>query len=161
MKYIISMGSNLGASRTILKEAMATLEEKGCHIEKKSSLYRTPPWGKTDQPDFFNAVLLVDFRGTPEALMALLLWVEKQFGRTRDIHWGPRTLDLDILYGENIKIHSDFVTIPHPFFWDRLFVLVPLADIEENFVFHGQSVRERIEALGNASGIQKISWEDE
>ena len=96
-KYIISLGSNQGNSLAILRRAAATLEAaEGLHIEKKSAIYETLPWGKTDQPVFLNAVMEISWEGPADALMVLLLSVEKEFGRTRDVHWGPRTLELDL-----------------------------------------------------------------
>ena len=83
--YIISLGSNQGNSLAILRQAAQALEAaEGLHIEKKSAIYETLPWGKTDQPIFLNAVMEISWEGPAEDLMALLLSVEKQFGRTRD-----------------------------------------------------------------------------
>lgn len=85
--YIISLGSNQGNSLAILRQAAQVLEAaEGLHIEKKSAIYETLPWGKTDQPVFLNAVMEISWEGPAEDLMALLLSVEKQFGRTRDVH---------------------------------------------------------------------------
>ncbi|WP_337412234.1 2-amino-4-hydroxy-6-hydroxymethyldihydropteridine diphosphokinase [Clostridium sp.] len=120
-RFYISMGSNMGNSLEIFRKAFIRISEiPGLSIVKASSIYNTKPWGKTDQPDFLNAVLLITFDGEGEALMRELLAVEQEFGRRRIIHWGPRTLDLDILYGENTTCHSELLTLPHPWFWDRL-----------------------------------------
>ena len=125
--YIISLGSNQGNSLAILRQAAQALEAaEGLHIEKKSAIYETLPWGKTDQPVFLNAVMEISWEGPAEDLMALLLSVEKQFGRTRDVHWGPRTLDLDLIYSDGIRSDTSFLHLPHSYFWERPFVLVPM-----------------------------------
>ena len=119
--YIISLGSNQGNSLAILRQAAQALEAaEGLHIEKKSAIYETLPWGKTDQPVFLNAVMEISWEGPAEDLMALLLSVEKQFGRTRDVHWGPRTLDLDLIYSDGIRSDTSFLHLPHPYFWSGL-----------------------------------------
>lgn len=159
MKYFISMGSNEGPSEEIMAAAVHAM---ACHplidVRKVSSLYETPPWGKTDQAAFLNAVIEADWQGTPEALMKFLLETEKGFGRKRIIRWGPRTLDLDLIYGENVERETEFLHLPHPFFWERLFVLVPLAEIEPEFVFQGQSINSRIEELGGGKEIKKAEF---
>ena len=98
MKYFISMGSNEGPSEEIMGAALHKLSLMPfLSISKVSSLYKTPPWGKTDQAEFLNAVIEADWQGTPEELMRLLLDTENSFGRKRMMRWGPRTLDLDLL----------------------------------------------------------------
>ncbi len=139
-RFYISMGSNMGNSLEIFRKALVRISEiPNLSLVKASSIYNAKPWGKTDQPDFLNAVLLVTFHGEGKELMRELLAIEQEFGRKRIVHWGPRTLDLDILYGEDIACQSPLLTLPHPFFWDRLFVLVPLAEITH---------KRRLSALG-------------
>ncbi|MFQ9401255.1 MAG: 2-amino-4-hydroxy-6-hydroxymethyldihydropteridine diphosphokinase [Dialister sp.] len=82
----------------------------------KSSFYRTVPWGKKDQPDFLNAVVAGRWENTPEKLLQLLQKIELRFGRIRKIHWGPRTLDLDLIYGDEVVKNTQFLKLPHPFF---------------------------------------------
>ena len=144
MKYFISMGSNEGPSEEIMGTALHKLSLMPfLSISKVSSLYKTPPWGKTD------------WQGTPEELMRLLLDTEKAFGRKRMVRWGPRTLDLDLLYGENVEKQTEFLKLPHPFFWERLFVLVPFAEIMPYFIFKGQDIQSRIRELGGGREIVK------
>lgn len=160
--YIISLGSNLGDSLSILRGAAQALEEReGLHILQKSSFYRTAPWGKTDQPDFLNAVMEITWQGEPEELLACLLSIEQQFGRKRDIHWGPRTLDLDLIYGGTLTRASEFLRLPHPYFWERPFVLVPLEEILPDFSFQGTAIHPRIVELDGYKEIEKTedSWE--
>ena len=101
--YIMALGSNMGDSLGILQSAFKRLGEENVYILKASSFYRTKPWGKTDQPDFINAAALVAWEGTAEELMTLFLKIEKEFGRKRDIHWGPRSLDLDLIYSDCVR----------------------------------------------------------
>ena len=162
--YIISLGSNQGNSLAILRQAAVTLEAaEGLHIEKKSAIYETLPWGKTDQPVFLNAVMEISWEGPAEDLMALLLSVEKQFGRTRDVHWGPRTLDLDLIYSDGIQSDTPFLHLPHPYFWERPFVLVPMADVCPDFMYQGTSILSRIWTLHGEKEVKRTAygWEGE
>ena len=124
MKYFISMGSNEGPSEEIMGAALHKLSLMPLlSIGKVSSLYKTPPWGKTDQAEFLNAVIEADWQDTPEGLLELLLDTEKAFGRRRMMRWGPRTLDLDLLYGENVEKQTEFLKLPHPFLWSGFLCL--------------------------------------
>lgn len=161
-RYIISLGSNQGDSLAILQQAAQVLEgHEALQICQKSSLYRTAPWGKTDQPDFLNAVMEIEWQGEPEALLTWLLEVEQQFGRKRVIHWGPRTLDLDLIYGWTVRRASDFLRLPHPYFWERSFVLVPLAEILPDFFYEGKAIHDRVLELADYKEVEKTdySWE--
>ena len=102
-----------------------------------------------------NAVIEADWQDTPEGLLELLLDTEKAFGRRRMMRWGPRTLDLDLLYGENVEKQTEFLKLPHPFLWERLFVLVPFAEIMPCFIFKGQDIQSRIRELGGDKEIVK------
>ena len=162
--YIISLGSNQGDSLRILQQAAKALEEnKQLKILQKSSIYKTLPWGKTDQPVFLNAAIVLSWQGEPESLMQFLLEVEKVFGRKREIHWGPRTLDLDMIYGWSIERQSELLRLPHPYFWERPFVLIPIEDMIPDFTFQGMSIHQRIEALHGYKEVEPTtySWEGE
>lgn len=127
----------MGNSAEILSGSVRTLnQDERLRVLKKSSLYKTKPWGLTEQAVFLNAVIEVSWTGEPEELMEFLLQVEKSFGRIRIRHWGPRTLDLDMIYNSEIESNTDFLKLPHPFFWERPFVLVPLEEIYPDFVFN-------------------------
>ncbi len=160
-QYIISLGSNQGKSLSILRGACKCLEnDEQLHIIQKSSIYQTLPWGKMDQPVFLNAAILVSWQGEPEDLMRLLLETEKVFGRTRDIHWGPRTLDLDLIYGWSIKRQSDLLHLPHPYFWERAFVLIPIEEMLPDFSYDGVPIHQRIVSLDGYKEVTKTkdSW---
>ena len=105
------MGSNEGPSAEIMGAALHKLSLMPLlSIGKVSSLYKTPPWGKTDQAEFLNAVIEADWQDTPEGLLEVLKDKEKAFGRRRMVRWGPRTLDLDLLYDEGYQIPQGSVT---------------------------------------------------
>ena len=162
-QYVISLGSNVGDSLGILKRAVKVLsEDPRLQVEKKSSLYKTKPWGKTDQPPFVNAAIEVSWQGEPDELMTFLLQVEKLFGRKRDIHWGPRTLDLDMIYGWHVESQSKLLRLPHPYFWERPFVLVPMEEMTPQFSYEGISIGDRIAMSHGYEEVEKIqsSWED-
>ena len=163
-QYIISLGSNQGDSLRILRQAAKALEGNNTlKILQKSSIYKTLPWGKTNQPVFLNAAILVSWEGEPEALMHFLLDVEKAFGRKREIHWGPRTLDLDMIYGWSIERQSELLRLPHPYFWERPFVLIPMEDMVPDFSFQGTSIHQRIMELQGYKEVERTtySWEGE
>lgn len=157
MKFIIGLGGNLGDSARILADALLALEKQGIVISKKSSLYQTKPWGLTEQPTFYNAVVEVEWDKSPEMLLQEMLAVEKLFGRTREIHWGPRTLDLDLIYAEGVELDTAFLCLPHPYFWERPFVLVPLAEIIPDFTFKGESISDRIEKIDGNKEVKKLT----
>lgn len=112
-----------------------------------------------------NAVIQAEWNGEPEELMRRLLRIEQEQGRTRLVHWGPRTLDLDVIWGEHIISDSALLRLPHPFFWERAFVLVPMAEIAPGFSYHGQTIEARISELdserwcGGQNGIGRMTME--
>ena len=126
----IGLGSNLddpiGHVSSALKE-LALLEE--CELIKASSLYSSAPVGPQDQPDFINAVAEIATELSPEALLDQLQSLEQKHQRVRERHWGPRTLDLDILLYGNQIIETERLSVPHTFMHERSFVLYPLAEI--------------------------------
>lgn len=126
----IALGANLGDPVQTLKDA--TLHLSGLpqlQFLRSSSLYTSTPMGPSDQPDYVNAVCCADTNLAPLELLDLLQAVENQFGRQRLRHWGPRTLDLDLLLYDNLIIDEPRLTVPHPGMTDRDFVLIPLAEL--------------------------------
>ena len=159
--YIMAFGSNMGDSISTLEKALDRLgKDRRLSLKKVSSFYRTKAWGKTDQPDFINGAALISWEGTAEELMTLLLTVEKEFGRKRDVHWGPRTLDLDLIYSEGITRNTDFLHLPHPWFWERPFVLVPVEEMIPRFTFKGEDIHRRIMELNGYDEVEKIDDEE-
>jgi len=139
MRAFIGLGSNVGDGRTQL---VAALEQVGCLPETEvlrcSSLYRTAAWGIENQPDFTNAVAELETSLVPRDLLAALLAVEKQLGRQRsNRQWGERTIDLDLLCYEQVVMKDADLQLPHPRMHSRAFVLIPLTELEPDFVIPG------------------------
>lgn len=160
-KAYIGLGSNIGDRESNLIRARFMIEGlEGVIITRESSLYLTAPWGKTDQEDFINQVIELDTYLSPLELLYRLQEIEIKLGRQREIHWGPRKIDLDILlYGrENIDLKE--LQVPHPYMMQRLFVLVPLAEIDSELVFpDGSKIEEvlaRLTKSADVSDLQKL-----
>jgi 2-amino-4-hydroxy-6-hydroxymethyldihydropteridine diphosphokinase len=132
-QLFLSLGGNLGNTREIFEGAYPLIEKKIGKISVYSSIYQTEAWGPILQADFLNQVLLVNTSLKAEACLAEMLEIEREFGRERKERWGPRTLDLDILYyGDQVIAESD-LSIPHPRIAERKFILTPLAEIAPTF----------------------------
>ena len=116
-----------------VRRAFDRLGETGT-VLARSSLYRTAPWGVTDQPPFVNAAALVDTVLQPHALLAALKRIERDEGRVATFRWGPRVLDLDILTYDDASVAGPELTIPHARLHERAFALVPLAEIDPSYV---------------------------
>ncbi|MDF2119060.1 2-amino-4-hydroxy-6-hydroxymethyldihydropteridine diphosphokinase [Roseiarcaceae bacterium H3SJ34-1] len=143
----LSLGGNVGDVPQAFIKALARLAAAGAEIAACSSVWRTPPWGKTDQPDFFNIAVLVRTSLDPRALLALCLDIEKSAGRSRAERYGPRTLDIDILtYGDEV-IDEPGLTIPHPRMLERAFVLVPLSEIAPEMQVEDAKISEALKSL--------------
>lgn len=129
-KAYIALGSNIGDSRAFLDNAVEKISENpAVRLLKKSSYILTKPYGGVEQEDFLNGCVELETYLSPEHLLEFLHTVENEARRTREVHWGPRTLDLDIiLYGDKI-INSGFLTVPHSDMQNRMFVLEPLCEI--------------------------------
>lgn len=146
----IALGSNIGDSETYLNEAVEKIGQiPTCTVEKVSSYLVTEPYGVTDQPDFLNACLKMRTLLYPEELLKELNRIEKEAGRERIIHWGSRTLDLDILLYDDIVLEEDDLCIPHVEMHKRSFVLEPLAEIApyKRHPVYGKTVREMLEEI--------------
>ena len=143
-KVYIGLGSNLGNKSENIHNALVLIDNiDGVNINKASSLYLTAPWGKTDQDDFINQVVEIVTNLPPLDLLHRLQDIEIKLGRQRDEKWGPRNIDLDILlYGEEI-IQLEELKVPHPYLLERLFVLIPLQEIDAEIIFpDGTKIRE-------------------
>lgn len=151
----LSLGSNMGDRFRFLKRAVENLNKAGVDVLKSSSVYETSPVGYTDQPDFLNAVLKVRTFYSPYQLLSVVQKVEKDLGRKRDIRWGPRTIDVDILLYDNVSISEEHLTIPHPEMLKRAFVLVPLREICPDIALFGHTVDYYIQSL-KEQGIRRL-----
>lgn len=128
MEVILSLGTNLGEREANLTNAVNELSSI-CQIIKLSNVYETAPWGKLDQARFLNQIVIADTNLEPQILMNEILLIEKRLGRIRTEKWGPRIIDIDILYYDNLIVEGEDVKIPHPLLQDRKFVLEPLNEI--------------------------------
>lgn len=132
---VIALGSNMGDSESHLNTALTALRSHpNVRVQSVSSFYQTAPEGYLDQKDFINAACLIETLFSPTALLTYLQALEQQAGRKRDVQWGPRTLDLDLIYYDTLISHSPALTLPHPRAHERTFVLEPLAEIAPNYV---------------------------
>jgi 2-amino-4-hydroxy-6-hydroxymethyldihydropteridine diphosphokinase len=150
----IGLGGNLGDPLRQMAEALRRLDaDDGVRVETVSPVYRTPPWGKTDQPDFMNCCAGLCTSLDPEALLALCLATERGLHRERSERWGPRTIDIDLLDHDGRTLRTDSLELPHPRLTERAFVLVPLAEIAPDLAVGGRSIRDwrdRVETAGIA-----------
>jgi len=128
----LSLGSNLGDREAFLNEALHRLEAEGVHVVRRSSIHETEPQDFRDQPWFLNMAVKVETDLTPQELLAAIQKIESEMGRQRIIPKGPRTIDLDILFYENLILKTPELEIPHPRLTQRLFVLDPLSEIAPN-----------------------------
>lgn len=133
-KVYLLLGSNEGDRISWFQKAMAELEQTAGKITAKSSLYETAAWGKEDQPDFLNMALCIETILNPETLLQATQTIEQHLGRQRTVHWGQRTLDIDILFYDDMVMSSATLDIPHPYIQDRRFALVPLNEIAPGLV---------------------------
>ncbi len=139
MKAVIALGSNLGDPKENLDLALALLRE-ATEVKKVSSYYVTKPVGYEDQPDFVNAVCIIETELPAMELLKMLHGIEKTMGRERTIKWGPRTLDLDIIQYGAMLSNAEELTLPHPRAHERKFVLEPWHEIEPDAILltHGK-----------------------
>jgi len=155
-KHIIylALGSNLGDRAANLKEAIASLPPQ-MDVKSKSKVYETPPWGYEDQPRFLNQVLKAQTYLEPEPLLKHIKRLEIALGRKATFRNGPRLIDIDILFYDEVVMNTPTLTLPHPRLHERGFVLLPLMDIAPDLVhpLSGRSVREMMAAC-NLGGIK-------
>jgi 2-amino-4-hydroxy-6-hydroxymethyldihydropteridine diphosphokinase len=149
----LSLGSNLGDRAANLKQAVASLAPQ-MRVKKKSKVYETPPWGYTEQEPFLNQAVMVTTYLEPEPLLRHLKRLEVALGRKASFRYGPRSIDLDILFFDDVVMETPALTIPHPHVHERGFVLMPMMDIAPDHVHPvaKRSIREMI-ALCNTEGI--------
>jgi 2-amino-4-hydroxy-6-hydroxymethyldihydropteridine diphosphokinase len=153
----VALGSNLNNPLHQIQQAIVSLRELPHSVlETHSSFYRTPPWGKTDQADFINAVVKMKTYLTPDALITELQKIENQQGKQITEKWGPRTLDCDLILYGNAIIIDETLTIPHPRMKTRAFVMIPLMEIEPTLILpDGGAIQDCIKQC-DTTGIEKI-----
>lgn len=155
-RVFIGLGGNIGSVIGSMVTALDGLDRhKDVRVLARSCLYRTPPWGDENQDDFINACALLETGLEPVELLAVLKKQEKKLKRTKTRRWGPRTIDLDILLIDDVELDSTTLEIPHPRMTERGFVLMPLADLDDQVVVRGRSVRDWL-SEANLFGITRI-----
>jgi 2-amino-4-hydroxy-6-hydroxymethyldihydropteridine diphosphokinase len=139
MKAVISLGANVGDPKANLDLAVALLRE-ATEVISVSSYLQTKPVGGPEQSDYLNAVAIVESDLPAKDLLALLNGIETAMGRTREIHWGPRVIDLDLIQYGGLLVHDEKLTLPHPRAHERRFVLAPWFEIEPEAILltHGR-----------------------
>lgn len=131
----LGLGSNIGDRKANIDRAIELLKaQRDVEIIKASSIHETAPVGYRDQPDFFNAVVMIETRLKPRELLNAVLSIESLMGRKRTIRWGPRVIDIDILLYDNERLDEDDLHIPHPRMLEREFVMKPLAEIAPDLI---------------------------
>lgn len=152
----LGLGGNLGDPAATMAAALRIVDaDPNTRIVAVSSLYRTPPWGNTTQPDFLNAAAAVSTRLSPRELLDLCLAAERRLKRVRAERWGPRLVDMDILSFGGLTVTEAGLEIPHPRMLERAFVLTPLAEIAPNLMIAGEPVFVHL-ARVNATGVEKL-----
>ncbi|MBO0733274.1 MAG: 2-amino-4-hydroxy-6-hydroxymethyldihydropteridine diphosphokinase [Methylocapsa sp.] len=148
----IGLGSNIGDKPGNIRRALVLLEERGLlHLTAVSGTYRTPPWGYEEQEDFANACALGETRLSPLELLDATKAIEEDMGRERTFRWGPRLIDIDILfYGKETFDHPK-LHLPHRELFLRAFVLIPLAEIAPSLEIAGRSVSQAAAGLKSQS----------
>ena len=156
-EIILGLGGNIGDPITSMARVIETFNNDNRFVLRGvSRLYKTPPWGNLDQPDFYNACISVVSAMAPEELLDYCLEVERVLKRERLERWGPRTIDIDILLYGDLKIETDRLTVPHPRMHERAFVLMPLADLTQDRKLAGHSISYWLERASK-DGIEITS----
>ena len=151
--YYIGVGSNMGDKRGYISSAFQSLlHHEAISRLVTSPLIETEPWGYTSQDTFANGMWYCECTLDPHQMLGLIQSLEKEAGRDRLIHWGPRTLDLDIILaydsqGAMLSLNDATLVVPHPHFWDRSFVLEPLYELLPTFTYKDMTIDERLAQL--------------
>jgi 2-amino-4-hydroxy-6-hydroxymethyldihydropteridine diphosphokinase len=155
---LIALGGNVGEVRETFGKAIANICGMAqAALVARSSDYATPPWGDEQQDPFINACIEIDTELDPHALLFVLHKIERKFGRDRanERRWGPRTLDLDIIAYDDVRIDKPELTLPHPRLFERAFVLVPLAEIAPTRMIAGRTPQDGLADV-SADGIVRL-----
>lgn len=157
----VALGSNLDDPRAQVERGFAALAGlPHTTLVARSRLYRTPPWGVLDQPDFINAVALLETSLTARDLLEALLAIEARAGRVRGVRNGPRILDLDLLLYGDSNMHEPGLELPHPRLHERAFVLLPLADVAPGLEVPGQGrVRDLLTSVDTRGCTLVVPYE--
>ncbi len=158
VRAFVSLGSNLGDKKANLKRAVELLrKEEGLDIKGVSSFYRTAPMGPVPQDWFVNSVLEAMVELAPRELLNILLDIERKMGRIRDIRWGPRLIDLDLLLYGDFFINERDLIVPHPRMHERAFMIIPLSELDPDLRIPGLKNVSVLAAELSSQDVQKIS----
>ena len=153
----LSVGSNLGDRAEYIRQAIEYVGASDkIQLKSVSSLYETPPWGNINQPSFLNGAFSLVSTISPQELLGLCQSVEQSLGRVRHEHWGPRTIDIDLLYIDGMRLNTPELVLPHPYMLERAFVLVPLVEIAPDLLVDGVSVKEHLDKLADVDTV--VLW---
>jgi len=160
---VLGLGGNIGDTRSLMREAIEHLAgQPDVAVKAVSALYRTPPWGKTDQPPFLNAAVKIETDLSPQELLGVVLSVEQALGRERKERWGPRTIDIDILIYGGRTVDEPGLCVPHPRLTERAFALAPLVDVMPDAEVAGRPAGDWF-AESDRVGLQRVAdpgWEN-
>lgn len=156
MRAYLGLGGNIGEPAAAMAESLRLLNARDdVAVVAVSSLYRTPPWGVTDQPDFLNCVAALDTSLSARALLQACLDTERLLKRVRAERWGPRVIDIDVLLYGDQRINEEGLQVPHPRMLQRAFVLAPLAEIAPDLDLDGETAAQRLAAI-DQQGIARL-----
>lgn len=158
-KAYLSLGSNEGDRLLWLQKAMDLIERECGTVTAQSPVYETAAWGLTDQPGFLNQVIAIDTTCTTPELLTRVLAIETALGRVREVKWGPRIIDIDILLFNEDIIDTPTLKVPHPYIQDRRFTLVPLATIAPYYVHPllGKTITELLADCPDKLEVTRVS----
>lgn len=157
-KIYLGLGSNIGDRTANLELAAALVKEKIGGVVKASAIYQTAAWGLENQADFYNQVLCINTKLEPLDLLEHCQWIEQKLGRIRKENWGPRRIDIDILFFNNEIIQHETLTIPHPYMQDRNFVLLPFCEIAPEWLHpvFSKTMRLLLEECSDELAVQQL-----
>ncbi len=158
MRYYLLIGSNIGHSLSYIEKAKFLISLSLGNIIEESSIYRTAPWGESNQDHFLNQALSVDSDYLPADLMSKIEHIESLLGKKKQTKYGARTIDIDILLCDDKHIESKNLTVPHPRLHERAFTLIPLAEIASN-VLHpvmNKSIIDLLKSCEDPLSVERL-----
>lgn len=148
MEYIISVGTNLGDRKENIDRCIEAINLLPyTDVTAQTSIYETEPVGYARQENFYNIILKVESIFEPHEMLGACLGIESGFGRVRAVRFGPRIIDIDVIFAENLKIESRNLIVPHPRYHERRFILEPLLELFPDGIVYGKDIRPYIESL--------------
>ena len=155
--YFLGLGSNIEPRLNYLQTALIKLAAFG-RIKHKSSIYNTQAWGETEQDDFYNAIIEFDSALPPRVLLETIKKIEAEIGRRSISRWGPREIDIDIIYCRNMTVREADLIIPHRYAAERRFILAPLSELDENLSIDGRGtpVRQTLSSCRDSAQVSKL-----